>query len=129
MSHYYCWRCQHQLSELILPLSRREECANCQADQHVCKMCMHFVRGRCDEERADTVSDPDKANFCDYFKLNHGCTTANVGQITDKAEQAKAKLAALFGDPLPETNSNDEQLSPTELAEKKLRDLLNQSGF
>jgi hypothetical protein len=129
MSDYHCWRCQQPLNQLILPLSRREECGHCQADQHVCKMCEHYARGRCDEDRADTVSDPDKANFCDYFQLSHRSTTPNTGLKPDKNEQAKAKLAALFGDPFPETTSSDEPLSPSELAEKKLRDLLSQSGF
>jgi len=129
MSDYYCWRCHHPLKQLILPLSRREECGHCQADQHVCKMCVHYLRGRCDEDRADTMSDPDKANFCDYFQLRSGSSTSDAGLKLDKNEQAKAKLAALFGDPSPEATSSDEQLSSSELAEKKLRGLLNQSGF
>ena len=75
------------------------------------------------------MSDPDKANFCDYFKLRSGSSTSDAGLKLDKNEQAKAKLAALFGDPSPEATSSDEQLSSSELAEKKLRGLLNQSGF
>lgn len=119
---YYCWKCAEPLTDLILPLSRREECLKCCADQHVCKMCVHFSdNGRCEEERAEVVRDSEKANFCDYFsptKENRGNSA-----ITNKSEQAKAQLAALFGDPEPAKQDSSE-LSPAELAEQKLRDML-----
>jgi hypothetical protein len=85
-------------------------------------MCTHYnqVRG-CEEERAETISDPEKANFCDYFTPS----TENRGSanFVSKSDQAKAQLAALFGDPEPEQKTNT-QLSPAEIAEQKLRDLL-----
>lgn len=115
------------MQNVILPMSRREECHQCSADQHTCKMCRHFdYKQRCNEDRAETVSDTEKANFCDYF--------APSGKVFDKtgnqkALDAKAKLAALFGDE-PEhglsQESDDKQkpLTPAEIAEQKLRDLL-----
>lgn len=120
--NFYCWKCASQLQAVILPMSRREECASCSADQHVCKMCVHFDNSRgCEEDRAETISDLEKANFCDYFAPttdNRGC--ANT---VSKSDQAKAQLAALFGDPEPAQQQNN-QLSPAEKAEQKLRDLL-----
>jgi hypothetical protein len=120
--NFYCWKCASQLQSVILPMSRREECESCKTDQHVCKMCNHFngTRG-CEEDRAETVSDPEKANFCDYFRP----TQDNRGsaQSISKSSLAKAQLAALFGDPEPEQQTNTE-LSPAEIAEQKLRDLL-----
>ncbi len=118
---FICWRCSVPLTDLILPMSRREECSACQADQHVCKMCEFFINGRCEEERAEHVSDTDRANFCDYFKPSSQQNNHN----TDKSAAAKAQLAALFGDELTEDNKNAENLTPSELAEKKLRQMLN----
>ena len=122
---FYCWKCGIELQNVILPMSRREECHQCSADQHICKMCKHFDHNqRCNEERAETVSDPEKANFCDYFSPS-GKMFDKVGN--QKALAAKAKLAALFGDE-PEPNSTESSenkpLTPAEIAEQKLRDLL-----
>ena len=85
-------------------------------------MCEYFeARMGCNEERAEQVSDPEKANFCDYFKP---AFRAFETKSVDKTEAAKAKFAELFGDTLPEKINNDNHLSPKELAEKKLRELL-----
>ena len=123
----------------MLPMSRREECANCSADQHVCKMCAFYDdkrRGSCNEERAESVADTERANFCDYFKPSNG--TFNPASHK-KAEDAKAKFAALFGDEQVDNEANEssgaesqessgqkalEPLSAKQLAEQKLRDLL-----
>ncbi|PKG96917.1 hypothetical protein CXF95_22405 [Paraglaciecola sp. MB-3u-78] len=84
-------------------------------------MCLYFVKDRCEEERAEHISDTEKANFCDYFKPNNKVfKTAN----NQKSAKAKAELAALFGDEVPEKSQDDESLSPAELAEKKLREML-----
>ncbi|GAA0858735.1 hypothetical protein [Aliiglaciecola litoralis] len=119
-----CWKCGDTLKGVIFPVSRREECPNCSADQHVCKMCKEYDgRGGCNEERAERVSDTEKANFCDYFSPS-GQQFEKTGN--QKAQDAKAKLAALFGEPASSeevTKSNDE-LTPAEIAERKLRELL-----
>lgn len=119
---FTCWKCHNALLDVIMPMSRREECDKCKADQHVCKMCLFFVKGRCDEDRAEQVSDTERANFCDYFKPNsNNKQTINL----QKSESAKAQLADLFGDPVPTVAPNNQGLTPAELAEKKLRELLN----
>ena len=102
-------------------MSRREECDKCKADQHVCNMCMYYLKGRCEEERAEHISDTERANFCDYFKPSN-----TVFKVFDKqkSDKAKAQLAELFGDPIVEQASSEEDLSPAELAEKKLRKML-----
>ena len=41
-----------------------------------------------------------------------------------KSDKAKALLAELFGDTVVEKTPSDENLSPGELAEKKLREML-----
>lgn len=123
MKTMQCWKCLKPLENVIFPLSRREECAQCGADQHVCLMCEFYnaLRG-CKEDRAEQVRELEKANFCDYFKPAFRVFTP---ESVDKAEAAKAKFAELFGDPIPEKAANHSNLSPQELAEKKLRDLLS----
>ncbi|WJG10055.1 hypothetical protein [Aliiglaciecola sp. LCG003] len=118
-----CWKCGAGLGNVILPMSRREECPQCAADQHVCKMCEEYDgKGGCNEPRAEQVSDTEKANFCDYFSPSGKHFNVVTNQ---KALDAKAQLAALFGEELaPKLTDNAESLTPTELAEKKLREML-----
>jgi hypothetical protein len=92
-----CWKCGAELKGVILPLSRREVCAACNAEQHVCKLCRHYdprVADMCREERAETVSNKERANFCDYFDPKAGAykTAPAAG-----AEAAKQQLEELFG--------------------------------
>ncbi len=66
-----CWQCGQTLVDLIFPVSRREECAACGADQHVCKMCRFYdanIAHQCSEERAEEITDKESANFCDFFE-------------------------------------------------------------
>jgi hypothetical protein len=113
-NQFSCWKCHQALVEVILPMSRREECANCGADQHVCEMCSFFIKGHCDEDRAEQVNDTERANFCDYFKPS---THAQPQQNSCKTSSAKAQLAAFFGDPEPvEDDPQDITLTPAELA-------------
>lgn len=120
-----CWQCGNILKNVILPMSRREECPLCNADQHVCKMCKEFDgRNNCIESRAEDVTDREKANFCDYFS-----PSGEVFAIESRQKQrdAKAQLAALFGDetaPNAEIINHKEELTPAELAERRLRDML-----
>ena len=92
-----CWRCGQPLKDLILPMSRREVCAECGAEQHVCKLCTSYQLGIskcCDEERAEDVSDKESANFCDYFVPN---PKAYKPAKQSNKTQAEAELANLFG--------------------------------
>lgn len=122
---FECWQCGAKLKDVILPMSRREECPQCRADQHVCKMCIHLDnKGFCREVRAEDQSDREKANFCDYFSP---ANNVFVQKDLKKAQDAKARLAELFGDPVEETQTaSDAQkpLTPAEIAEQKLRDML-----
>lgn len=126
---FICWKCGQALTGVIMPMSRREECGQCGADQHVCKMCCYFDergRGDCTEERAEEITDRERANFCDYFKP---VVRAASGAGNQQAEDARAQLAALFGDDVeaaPDSSDSkaEEGLTPAEIAEKKFRDLL-----
>lgn len=45
----------------------------------------------CRESNADRITDKEKANFCDYFKLGSGAADAEKQRL-----DALAKAAALF---------------------------------
>lgn len=120
-----CWKCGAELKELILPLSRREECPACRAELHVCRMCEWYdsrVSDHCREDRAEAVSDATRANFCDYFKLS--TNTFSEKQHTQQSA-AKAGLDALFGgggdkESLTANSSGDgEALSKEEAARRE----------
>ncbi len=120
-----CWKCGAELKGVILPLSRREVCVACKAEQHVCKLCRHYdprVADMCREERAENVSNKERANFCDYFAPAPGAY--KPAQMT-AAEAAKQRLAALFGEQSPGApESRDDDAGPaTDKARAELQKL------
>ncbi|MDH3779068.1 MAG: hypothetical protein OES59_09610 [Gammaproteobacteria bacterium] len=93
-----CYRCGASLSALSLPLSRRDQCPDCSADLHVCKMCVSFdnaVPRKCREDGAEDVTDKERPNFCDWFKPSD---KAHDPMRKSDADAAQEALAALFGD-------------------------------
>lgn len=99
MSHNVaCYRCGASLAALSLPLSRRDQCPDCSADLHVCRMCRFFDRTvprQCREDGAEDVKDKERPNFCDWFKPSE--SAFDPTRKAD-ADAAQAALAALFGD-------------------------------
>lgn len=92
-----CWKCGAALSELSLPLMRRDECPRCRAELHVCRMCVEYathVAKHCREPTAEEVSNKTAANFCDFFRPR---SQAYVAADTGAAEQARLELERLFG--------------------------------
>jgi len=92
-----CYRCGESLAALSLPLSMRDQCPNCSADIHVCKMCLHFdprVARQCREDGADDVSDKERPGFCDWFKPSEDAFNPDR---KSEADAAKSALDALFG--------------------------------
>lgn len=93
----HCWRCGGSLAGLSLPLRRAEECPACRSQLHVCRMCLHFDRGRsrqCRQEDAEEVRTKDRANFCDYFRPS---TQAFDGADAARDQAARDAANALFG--------------------------------
>ena len=92
-----CWKCGSSLAALSLPLRRLDECTQCRAELHVCKLCVDYdtrVAKHCREPIAEEVRDKTAANFCDYFKPRAGAYTApNTGEV----DRARAELERLFG--------------------------------
>ena len=92
-----CYRCGESLATLSLPLSRRDQCPQCSADLHVCKMCRHFdsrITRQCREDGAEDVSEKERPNFCDWFVPNGDAFDPNRKSETDAAMGA---LDALCG--------------------------------
>ena len=91
-----CWKCGESLAELSLPLTRLDECPQCRAQLHVCRMCERFAprlpKG-CSEEDAPDVRDKGSANFCDYFRPS---AKAYDGVAQQAERAAKSALDALF---------------------------------
>lgn len=116
-----CWKCGTKLKNMLLPFSRYEECTTCKADLHVCLSCRYFdplISDACREDRAEFVLDKDKANFCDYFKVNpHAYKRKDMSE----AQLAKRKLAELFGASGEEAET--EISTPQSEAEKALAEL------
>jgi hypothetical protein len=92
-----CHQCGrgHHFADLV-PF--RAECEGCAADLHVCLGCRfydRFVENQCREDAADPVAVKERRNLCEYWKPRE------VGHAHDDTAAAKAKLAALFGGPVP----------------------------
>jgi hypothetical protein len=92
MSHsLVCWRCGISLAALSLPLRRLDVCKACNAELHVCRMCVEYDTSyakHCKEPTAEEVRKKDEANFCDHFKPR-----ANAYVAKNDAEVARSKSA------------------------------------
>ena len=92
-----CYRCSCSLESLSLPLSRLDECPQCETHLHVCRMCVYFaprLPKACREDDALEVRDKTNANFCDYFKPAAGAFDPALAAADARA---RAELGALFG--------------------------------
>jgi len=92
-----CWKCGASLAALTLPLLRLDECPQCRAQLHVCKLCVEYdvrVAKHCREPTAEEVRDKEHANFCDHFKPRPG---AYLPGNAAEAERARSELERLFG--------------------------------
>jgi len=91
-----CHRCRKNLT-LTDHVGRREMCAFCGADLHVCLNCRFYdpvAYNACREPQAERVLDKDRSNFCDYFDFRQGLDSpkpAASGPVS-----AKDRLDALF---------------------------------
>jgi ribosome-binding protein aMBF1 (putative translation factor) len=86
-----CWRCGASLAALSLPLRRLDACKTCNAELHVCRMCVEYDTSyakHCKEPTAEEERKKDEANFCDHFKPKAGAYIAK-----NEAEISKAKSA------------------------------------
>ena len=80
---------------------RSTTCPACLKDAHVCLNCRFYDTSAhmdCREPIAEPVTEKDRSNFCDYFKLREG--TAVTGPAnSDKINRARDTLDKLFDAP------------------------------
>ena len=96
-NNWQCWQCKSTVTDQLLPLSTYAECRHCRAQLHCCRQCQHFnprLRADCDEPRAESYSEREKANFCDWHKLRR--------EFVEPSEKApsvdhQTELNTLFG--------------------------------
>jgi ribosome-binding protein aMBF1 (putative translation factor) len=84
------------LAALSLPLRRLDVCKGCNAELHVCKMCVEYDTSyakHCREPTAEEVHKKEEANFCDHFKPKAG---AYKPKDMDQIARAKSALDDLF---------------------------------
>ena len=96
-SNWICWHCGAVVTDQLLPLSTYAECCHCRAQLHCCRQCSYFnprLRADCDEPRAESYSEREKANFCDWFKLRR--EFVEPGETAPSADH-HAELNTLFG--------------------------------
>ena len=87
----------------------------------MCEFYDTSVSRSCREPIADEVRDKERANFCGYLKPIPGVYQAKDGTAAD---EAKAKLASLFGDADgSEDGSGEGPQSEAEAAKDKLNRL------
>jgi hypothetical protein len=112
MSHTIaCFRCGASLASLSLPLSRRDECPECSAHLHVCRMCRHFDQAavhQCLEDDAEEVGNKERVNFCEWFVPSEGAFDPTAKAEADRARES---LDALFGEGDTPTDGPDSALS------------------
>ena len=93
-----CWKCKREIP-LEKP-ARSDECPLCHADLHVCKACDFYESGAhndCRESSAEFVSDKERGNFCDYFRLRAlSRLDSGASSGKSKADAAKDAFNALF---------------------------------
>lgn len=126
MSKLVCWACGASLEDIPLPFTRLEQCKNCRADLHVCRLCRYYnpnVFDKCDHELAEPAREVTVANFCHYFRPRPGAFQTDK---KSKSEQALANLKTLFGEAeetSPTEDSKENPLSDEEKARRKFESL------
>jgi hypothetical protein len=95
-----CWYCGAPVTGSE-PLGRSLRCETCGKDLRSCRNCRFFlagIRGDCAESQADPAADKERANFCDWFRLNPAflAPTAGEGRAQGAASSARSAFDDLF---------------------------------
>ena len=112
------------MDSIPLPFGRRDECLNCIAELHVCRMCiMYDIRepNSCKEEDALEVTEKERANFCEYFKPNPKAYTPGFVEAQDRA---LSELTTLFS---TSSRNNKKEILLDEPSNTPKDDVLNRA--
>ena len=91
-----CWKCKSNITEDFI--SRSAVCPSCHADLHSCRNCEFYSPGShfdCHESVNDPVSDKERSNFCESFRVKRAWADSS-SSAEDKAREAKRKFDSLF---------------------------------
>ena len=92
-----CWYCGSPITDTE-PLGRSLRCSDCGKDLRSCKNCRHYRPSGCAESAVERdsgkPSDPDRANFCDWFSLNPLFTKVTEGEKKSGAASKDANSSA-----------------------------------
>lgn len=87
-----CYKCSKELSlKSDQIISRQEVCPHCYASIHACFQCFFYDKNsynECKEPMADRITDKEKANFCDFYKIK----TQSNNPEDEKAAALKAAM-------------------------------------
>jgi hypothetical protein len=96
---YFCGGSLDGTSRIV----RDSECPSCRRDLHACVQCRHYdphAHNKCREPQAEWVTERERRNFCDYFKLD---PIGRAGPGRARADSARRKLNDLFKPQEPES--------------------------
>jgi hypothetical protein len=96
-----CVKCKSELPD-DLKVFRQTLCPQCSAYLHACIQCAFHdpnAHNQCLEPQAEYVGNREKANFCEFFQLAGGTGGPGAAQRRTRADDARAKLDALFKKP------------------------------
>lgn len=91
-----CWKCGSEIKEETI--TRDSVCVVCKKDLRSCRNCMFYSPGShydCRETVEDQVSDKERTNFCESFKVRR--IWSGNSNADDKAAAAKKAFDSLFG--------------------------------
>jgi hypothetical protein len=90
-----CWYCGTPVKDEE-PLGRSLRCTGCGKDLRVCRNCSFYLPGArkdCRESRAEVPADRERANFCDWFRLDPKFRVPAPGEEGARSRAAAAKSA------------------------------------
>lgn len=99
-----CYKCGYTFPQDLV-ITRAVECPQCAAPVRCCRNCVFYEPGAhwdCRETIPEPVTDKERGNFCDYFRLadtpRHGGPNGGgcQGSILDKRSQARDDFDSLF---------------------------------
>jgi hypothetical protein len=91
-----CWYCGSPITDEE-PFGRSLRCAVCGKDLRSCRNCRFYLsgaRGDCAESSAEPVADKERANFCDWFSLDHKYRNTSSGHQNEMKKASAAAKAA-----------------------------------
>lgn len=92
-----CYHCNYEF-DFHFKAFRNSLCPSCSRDVKVCKNCEFYSPEKqhgCSESVQETITDKERANFCDFFRFNDN-SAATSDKKEDTASKAKDKFDSLF---------------------------------